>query len=55
MTVVVICSCKVFKKVVLESFPTKIGKIKRYIFCKNVNDKKDIFQIFSQPHVLIIA
>ena len=29
---VVICSCKVFKKVLLESFPTKIGKIKRYFF-----------------------
>ena len=27
MTVVVICSCKVFKKVLLESFPTKIGKV----------------------------
>ena len=35
-------------------FPTKIGKIKRHFFVK-VNDKKDIFQIFAQPHVLIIA
>ena len=42
MTVVVICSCKVFKKVLLESFPTKIGKIKRHFFCKNVNDKRCI-------------
>lgn len=40
MTVVVIFSCKVFKKVLLESFPTKIGKIKRHFFWKNVNDKK---------------
>ena len=55
MTFVVIFSCKVFKKVLLESFPTKIGKIKRHFFWKNVNDKKDIFQIFAQPHVLIIA
>ena len=55
MTVVVICSCKVFKKVLLVSFPAKIGKIKRHFFCKNVNDKKYIFQIFAQPHVLIIA
>ena len=55
LTVVVICACKVFKKVLLESFPTNIGKIKRHFFCKNVNDKKDIFQIFAQPHVLIIA
>ena len=55
MTVVVICSCKVFEKVLLESFPTKIGKIKRHFFCKNVKDKKDIFHIFAQPHVLIIA
>ena len=55
MTVVVICSCEVFKKVLLESFPTKIGKIKRHFFCKNVNDKKYIFQIFAQSHVLIIA
>ena len=53
--VYVICSCKVFKKVLLQSFPTKIGKIKRPFFCKNVNDKKDMFQIFAQPHVLIIA
>ena len=44
MTVVVICSCKLFKKVLLESFPTKIGKIKRHI--------KDVFQIFAQPHTL---
>ena len=55
MIVVVIFSCKVFKRVLLESFPTKIGKIKTHFFCKNVNDKKDIFQIFAQPHVLIIA
>ena len=55
MTIAVIFSCRVFKKVLLESFPTKIGKIKRHFFCKNVNDKKDIFQIFAQPHVLIIA
>ena len=35
MTVVVICSCKVFKKKVpLESFPTKIGKTKRHFFVK---------------------
>ena len=55
MIVVVIFSCKVFKRVLLESFPTKIEKIKTHFFCKNVNDKKDIFQIFAQPHVLIIA
>ena len=34
MTVVVIFSCKVFKKVLLESFPTEIGKIKRVFFWK---------------------
>ena len=29
MTVVVICSCKEFKKLLLVSFSTKIGEIKR--------------------------
>ena len=32
MTVVVICSCKEFKKVLLICFPTKMGEIKRHTF-----------------------
>ena len=49
-TDVVICSCKVFKKALLEGFPTEIGKIATLFFAKMLMIKKIYFK-FLHSHM----